>query len=221
MCYRENNIWPILDLSRTLLTPARSHIWPVNKLTRKKRCTKLLKLPRAHNEHVPWFHDPMLSKWTCTIGVDDNFCPYSQQILELVGGGIFFTSFYNWAKIQIISTHGHWLHVHTIASLHGHVLSRQSAWNTLHCCKSVQKHFWVKLHTFARRFAVCFIITIIKISPTLFSLVGSEFDPNGCENQSNVNILITYSLWIIAFLLLTLPHCSAWMVAIFKWTMSP
>ena len=163
----------------------------------------------------------MLSKYTCTMGMGDHFCPYTQQILELVGGGIFFTSFYNWSKIQIISTHGHWLHFHTLASLPGHVLSRQSAWITLHCCKNVQKPCWAKLHTFARIIAFCFIITIIKISPTLFSLVGSEFDPNGCENQLYVNILITYSLWTIAFLLLTLPHCSAWMVAIFTWTKSP
>ena len=131
------------------------------------------------------------------MGMGDHFCPYSQQILELVGGGIFFTSFYNWSKIQIISTHGHWLHFHTLASLPGHVLSRQSAWITLHCCKNVQKPCWAKLHTFARIIAFCFIITIIKISPTLFSLVGSEFDPNGCENQLYVNILITYSLWIV------------------------
>ena len=62
VCYRENHFRPITDLCRTLLTPARSHIWPVNKLTRKKSCIKLSKLPRAHNEHVPWFHDPMLSK---------------------------------------------------------------------------------------------------------------------------------------------------------------
>ena len=131
------------------------------------------------------------------MGMGDHFCPYTQQILELVGGGIFFTSFYNWSKIQIISTHGHWLHFHTLASLPGHVLSRQSAWITLHCCKNVQKPCWAKLHTFARIIAFCFTITIIKISPTLFSLVGSEFDPNGCENQLYVNILITYSLWTI------------------------
>ena len=137
-----------------------------------------------------WFSAPMLSKYTCTMGVRDHFCPYTPSKFVEVVGGIFFTSFYNWAKIQIISTHGHWLHFHTLASLPGHVLSRQSAWITLHCCKSVQKHCWAKLHTFARIIAFCFIITIIKISPTLFSLVGSEFDPNGCENQLYENILI-------------------------------
>ena len=62
MRYRENHFRPITDLCRTLLTPARSHIWRVNKLTSKKSCMNLSKLPRAHNKHVPWFHDPMLSK---------------------------------------------------------------------------------------------------------------------------------------------------------------
>ena len=175
-----------------------------------------------------------LIKWTCAMvqwpyvieiymynGYGWSFLSIYTTNLGISGRWNFFTSFYNWAKIQIISTHGHWLHFHTLASLPGHVLSRQSAWITLHCCKNVQKPCWAKLHTFARIIAFCFIITIIKISPTLFSLVGSEFDPNGCENQLYVNILITYSLWTIAFLLLTLPHCSAWMVAIFKWTMSP
>ena len=30
--------------------------------------------------------------------MDGDYCPYSQSILEIVVGGIFFTSFYDWAK---------------------------------------------------------------------------------------------------------------------------
>ena len=62
VCYRENHFRPITDLCRTLLTPARSHIWRVNKLTRENSSLKFSTLPRVHNEHVPWFQDPMLSK---------------------------------------------------------------------------------------------------------------------------------------------------------------
>ena len=62
VCYRENHFRPITDLCRTLLTPARSHIWRVNKLTRENSSLKFSTLPRVHNEHVPRFQDPMLSK---------------------------------------------------------------------------------------------------------------------------------------------------------------
>ena len=95
MCYRKNQFGRIVRPLRVLLTLAHSRIWPVNRFTREKNCPILLKVNGSKNEHVRWFSDPMLSKYTCTMGMGDHFCPYTQQILELVGGGIFFTSFYN------------------------------------------------------------------------------------------------------------------------------
>ena len=74
-----------------LLTLAHSHTWLVNKCSKKNSCVKSTKLPGAHNEHVRWFNDPMLSKYTSSMGVDNNFCPFSQYIREIVLGGIFST----------------------------------------------------------------------------------------------------------------------------------
>ena len=95
MCYRENHFWPIVGPRRSLLTPARSRTWPVNKYTSKISCVKLVKLPGPQNKCVRWFSDPMLPKKKHTNPVDGNYCPYPQSILEIVVGGIFFTSYYD------------------------------------------------------------------------------------------------------------------------------
>ena len=144
--------------------------------------------------------------------MDDDVCPYSPQILEIVVGGLFPTWWMIEQKTQIIPKHRQWLSLHTIASLRVYVLSRWGTWITLPLLLKCVITCLSKITNYCKKTALCFIIHNIKIPPTLFSLVGSELDTNGFENQSLVNISITYSLWIINVLLLTPARSHIWRV---------
>ena len=48
-----------------------------------------------------------------------------------------------------------------------------------------------KITSFCKENRVLLYNYYYKSSPTLLSLVETEYNPNGCENQSLVNILIT------------------------------
>ena len=98
VCYRENQFGLIVGPGRALLTLARSHICPVNKFVRKKSSLILVIVTGTFNRPVRWFINSMLSKWTRTLGGCKDCRPYSHWIVEKVAGGIFITSFCDWAR---------------------------------------------------------------------------------------------------------------------------
>ena len=98
VCYRENQFGMIVGPGQALLTLARSHICQVNKFVRKKSSLIFIIVTGTFNRPVWWFINSMLSKWTRILGGCKDCRPYSHRIVEKVARGIFFTSFYDWAK---------------------------------------------------------------------------------------------------------------------------
>ena len=105
VCYRENQFGMIVGPGQALLTLARSHICQVNKFVRKKSSLIFIIVTGTFNRPVWWFINSMLSKWTRILGGCKDCRPYSHRIVEKVAGGIFFTSFYDWAKKHKSSPH--------------------------------------------------------------------------------------------------------------------
>ena len=105
VCYRENQFGMIVGPGQALLTLARSHICQVNKFVRKKSSLIFIIVTGTFNRPVWWFINSMLSKWTRILGGCKDCRPYSHRIVEKVARGIFFTSFYDWAKKHKSSPH--------------------------------------------------------------------------------------------------------------------
>ena len=98
VCYRENQFGLIVGPGRALLTLARSHICLVNKFVRKKISLILVIVTGSFNRPVRWFINSMLPKWTSILDGSKDCQLCSHRTVEKGAGGIFFNSFYDWAK---------------------------------------------------------------------------------------------------------------------------